>query len=187
MKCPRCGRTCAEPGAKFCPSCGVPLASDDAAGVIRQHSELRVHLSPILGEALASAPPGEDFDETLLRVLKARYPEQAAPLLSACTRLIEIEARRANEDRPQTIRRLAQSSPGPEIVLRTTGGESPTTIAQTRVRIGGTEYRSLEEVPPHLRRSIEQAMRGERAAVRPGCGLMLVGGWLLAVWRLLGK
>jgi hypothetical protein len=74
---------------------------------------------------------------------------QLAALLSALTRVIEIEAKRAGEDREQGIRRLAESDPGPEIVLRTSCGESPRMIAEPRViRVGDKEYGSLEEMPP---------------------------------------
>ena len=154
----------------------------------REEQVLRVHISPIIKEALSSVGPGEDLDEALLRALKSRYPRHAAALLPACTRLIEIEAKRANEDQQQTIRRLAESDPGPEIVLRTSGGEVPTTIAETRViRIGGKEYHSLEEVPPDLRRIVERGMQGQRLPPRVGCSWTLIGGWLPALLRLTGK
>jgi hypothetical protein len=147
---------------------------------------LRVHISPIIKEALSSVGPGEDLDEALLRALKSRYPQHAAALLPACTRLIEIEAKGANGDKQQTLRRLAESDP--EIVLRTSGGEVPTTIAETRViRIGDKEYHSLEEVPPHLRRIVERGMQGQRPAPRVGCSWTLIGGWLAALLRLTGK
>ncbi len=83
---------------------------------------LTVRLSPILSDALASVKPGEGTDEALPRARKARHPEQAAALLSAVTRIVEIESGRAGEDKQATLRRLAQEDPGPEITLRTSAG-----------------------------------------------------------------
>jgi len=149
---------------------------------------LKVHASPIIREALASAKPGEDFDEALLRALKARYPEEGANLLSALTRIIEIEAKRANEGKQQAIRRLAELDPGPEIVLKTSAGEPTRITAETRViRVGDKEYHSLEEVPPDIRRAIEGAMSGQRVARRAGCISALVSGWLSALLRSVGR
>lgn len=170
-----------------CPHCYVTLVADADTEAPREESALKLRLSPILREALADVKPGEDFDEAVLRTLKARHPEQATALLSAVTRIIEIEVKRANEDRQQIIRRLAESDPGPEIVLRSSGGESPRTVAETRViRIGDKEYGSLDEVPPHLRRIIKSGGR-RRNAQRVGCSWALVGGWLAALSRMLGE
>jgi len=146
--------------------------------------DLKIRISPIIREALVSAQPGEDLDEALLRALKAHHSEQASMLLSALTRLIEIEAKRTGEDRQRTIARLAESDPGPEIVLRTSGGQPQTTVTETRViRIGDKEYGSLEEVPPHMRRGIEQAMQKGKAARKPGCAWLLLAGGLWAIMR----
>jgi len=154
-----------------------------------EEKSLKVRVSAVIKEALFEVRPGEDFDEALLRALKAKYPVEAAALLSALTRIIELEAQRAKEDKEQTIRRLAEASPGPEIVLRTRGGEVPTTtIESTTLRIGDKEYHSLEEVPPHSRAMIEKAKREKMAGARKsGCLSMLLGGWLISLLRGPGR
>ncbi|NIM05433.1 MAG: hypothetical protein GTO55_04865 [Armatimonadetes bacterium] len=154
---------------------------------------MRVRISPIIREALVSVGPLEDFDEALLRALKARHPDQAAALLSAITRLVEIESQRANEDKQQTLRRLADRDPGPEVVLRTSGGETPgttTTIERQTIRIGDKEYHSLDEVPPHIRRAIEEAKSGKttrKPIPRVGCTWALLGGWIFTFFRNLSR
>ena len=191
LKCPRCGRIYSEPGVVICPSFEVGLirAGDlpPIAGELPQMAgatTLKVRVSPIIGEALASVKPGEDFDEALLRALKARYPEQATSLLSAIARMIEVEGKSANEDRQQTLQRLAQMDPGPEITLTTSAGEPTRITAETRViRIGDKEYHSMEEVPLRLRAMIEKAMSGKPTVRRAGCFSTLVAGWLLAILR----
>jgi len=50
-------------------------------------------------------------------------------------------------------------------------------------RVGGREYHSLEEMPPEVRRMVEEGMRGGRAPMpRAGCVT-----WLIALvgkmWR----
>jgi hypothetical protein len=185
--CPRCGRTYDDPSAIVCRECHVALVPGGLARPTGDHSELKVRVAPVIAEALASAQAGEDFDEALLRALKARYPDQAAALLSAFSRIIELDAQHASEDKQQALRRLAQSEPGPEVVLRTSGGARPTTVTETRrIRIGDQEYGSLEEVPPRLRRMIEKGMRGERTRPKAGCAGSLVAGWLIALLRLAG-
>jgi len=177
-----------------------------------------VQVGPILREAVASVGAGEDIDEALLRALKARYPEEAANLLAAISRIVEMAAREANESTEQAIRRLAESQPGPEITLRRAGGRVveggfPTTVSETVsethvIRVGDKEYRSLEEVPPHIRRAIEGAKakgrRGRRivvagsdtrrrrpgadgAGLKSGCSWVLAAPLLGALLRLLGK
>jgi len=186
-QCPRCGRTYGEPGITRCPECGLLLTSENGRQEASAERRLKVRIAPLLREALASAGPGEDFDEALLRVLKARHPEDAAALLSACTRLIEMEARRANEDKSRTIRRLEESEPGPEIVLKTSGGEVPRITAESRIiHIGDKEYHSLEEVPPHLRHILEKGMPRGRASYRVGCSWALIG-WIISLFRMAGK
>lgn len=149
-----------------------------------QESILKVRISPFLREALHSQQAGEDFDEALLRALKAQHPERAAPLLSAITRLIEIEGKREEEHKEQTISRLAGADPGPEIELRTSSGQLPPTISEKSViRINGQEYHSLDEVPAHLRPLIEKALRGETGPRKAGCLSVFLGGWLVALWR----
>ena len=154
--------------------------------------ELTVRISPIINEALASAQPGEDLDEALLRALKAHYPEQASMLLSALTQLVEMECKRTGEDRQRALSRLAISDPGPEIRVTVSGGPISKTVTETTViRVGDKEYGSLAEVPPDIRRGIEDAMRrGTGKAVRTvkvtpkfGCAWSLLGGWLWALMR----
>jgi hypothetical protein len=143
-----------------------------------------VHVAPILKEALASAKPGEDIDEALLRALKARHPEQAAALLSALTRIIEVESGRAGEDRNATVSRLADAEPGPQVTLRTSGGQVPTTRTTSRViRVGDKEYHSLDEVPPDIRRALERGGHPSRRGPRASCTWALLGGWLIALVR----
>ena len=189
MTCPRCGRTVSQPGAAICPDCGASLAPGPQPS--SPGRTLKIHVAPILKAALTSVKPGEDFDEALLRELKALYPDQATALLGACTKLIEIEAKRENAGKEETIRRLAQSQPGPEITLTVSGDETPRVVARTQViRVGDKEYGSLEELPPDLRAMVERAQQQggrRRATVRPGCGLGLIGGWLVALIRAWGK
>jgi len=152
---------------------------------------LKVRIAPLLREALGSVQPGEDFDEALLRVLKLRHSDQATALLSAHSRLIELECERTGEDKSQTIRRLAESDPGPEIVLKTSGDQPRRTSMETRTfRVGDKEYHSLEEMPPDLRRAVERGMAGKRTTVkapRVGCSWSLLAAPLLPLLRLLWK
>lgn len=148
-----------------------------------RETTLKIHLSPVLREALAAVKPGEDFDEALLRVLKARQPQHATVLLSAFSHTIEAEMRRTGEARLQTVQRLAQAEPGPEITLQTSGSEPRRTTVESRsFMINGKEYGSLEEAPAEFRRALEATLRGERRReVRSGCLSMLLGGWLAAL------
>ncbi|UCH36229.1 MAG: hypothetical protein JSV65_07715 [Armatimonadota bacterium] len=196
MKCPRCGREHAESDGVLCGACREALRSEARAQGASIETTLKVRMSPILREALASAQPGEDFDEALLRALKARHPEQATALLSGVTRMIEVEAQRENLDRQQAIKRLAESDPGPEIVLKTSGGEGSRTVTESQVfRVGDKEYHSLDEMPPDIRRMVERGMeRGpagpavpRRAVRKSGCLSMLLGGWLWGLLRMIGK
>jgi len=154
--------------------------------------EMKVRISPIINEALASVQPGEDLDEALLRTLKLHYPEQASMLLSALTRLVEMECKRTGEDRQRVLSRLALSDPGPEIRVTVSGGPISKTVTETTViRIGDKEYRSLDEVPPDIRRGIENAMRSgtgktmhtSKVTPKLGCTWSLLGGWLWALVR----
>jgi hypothetical protein len=145
-------------------------------------------VAPVLKEALASAKPGEDIDEALLRALKSRHPKQATALLSALTRIIEVESGRSGEDRDATLSRLADADPGPQVTLRTSGGEVPTTRTTSRViRVGDKEYHSLDEVPPDIRRALERGMPPSRSRPRASCTWALLGGWLIALIRSLGR
>ena len=156
-----------------------------------RETTLKVRIAPLLREALASAQPGEDFDEALLRVLKLQHPHQATPLLSAHSRLIDLESERTGEDKSQTIRRLAESDPGPEIVLKTSGDQPRRTSMETRTfRVGDKEYHSLEEMPPDLRRAFDRGMAGKRTTVkapRVGCSWSLLAASLLPLLRLLWR
>jgi hypothetical protein len=150
----------------------------------RPGAELTIRLSPVLREALASAGVGEDLDEALLRVLKSRYPEQATMLLSALTRLIEIEGKPGGERKEETIKRLADADPGPEIALKISAGRETegtgegtvsTVSERTVIRIGDQEYQSLDEVPAHLRAALARGMNEGGTAPRTGCSLAVAG------------
>ena len=222
--CPRCGREHEEAELVLCAACRGGLRESAPGG----EGTTTVQVGPILAEAAASAGPGEDIDEALLRVLKARYPEEATSLLSAVSRIVEMEARQSGEGKEAAIRRLAASGPGPEILLRRSGGRVveggfPTTVpgavsdtvsgtvsetvSETQIiRVGGKEYGSLEEVPPAIRRAIEEARRTggmtrrvvvsgtdrgmpreRKAGLKTGCswGILAVLAW--PVLRLLGR
>jgi hypothetical protein len=164
------------------------LEREGGTGRDSREQELRVQAGPILREALASAGPGEDVDEALLRALKARYPEQATALLSAVTRMIEVSAARAGEDKRLTMRRLAESEPGPEIVLRSSRGPAPTVVTETKVRrIGDSEFRSLDELPPDMRAAVERSLPAARRERRVGCSVGSVLGCLAALARMFGR
>jgi len=197
MRCPRCGRTYPETGVIVCPECRirvVPAATPPTAG---PETTVELQVSPVLRDALASAKPGEDLDEAILRALKAHHPEQGTALLSALTRLVELEMERTKETREQVIRRLAAADSGPQVAMRYSGGQ-PTRISTESqvIRIGDQEYHSLDDVPPHLRGVIERAKargisaRGKSvpgSGPRLGCSWALLGGWLVALIRALGK
>src|SRR4030065_610117 len=93
--CPRCGREHEESELVLCAGGRGGLRRGGAGG--GEGTTVTVQVGPILSEAVASAGPGEDIDEALLRALKARYPEEAASLLSAISRIVEIEARQSGE------------------------------------------------------------------------------------------
>jgi hypothetical protein len=172
----------------LCAECREALLSQGTLSGPGDEETLKVRVSPILRDALTSVGVAEDLDEALLRALKKQHPEQAAELLSAFTRVLEVESNRAHESKPEAARRLAESDPGPEIVLRTSRGEPRRSAAETRVyRIGGKEYHSLEEMPPNVRSIVEQGMRGAPSPSRVGCSWALVGGWLLSLLRALGR
>ena len=164
--CPRCGREHGESELVLCAECRGALRQGAQGG---EGTTVTVQVGPILSEAVASAGPGEDIDEALLRALKARYPEEAASLLSAISRIVEIEARQSGESKEEAVRRLAASRPGPEISLRRSGkrvvkGGFPTTVSETVsetqiIRVGDKEYGSLDQVPPEIRQAIEEARR----------------------------
>jgi hypothetical protein len=174
----------------------------------RQDS-VSVEIGPILVRATATVGPGEDFDEALLRVLKERHPEEAAGLLSAITRLIEIESKQSGEGREDTIRRLVAGTPSPKLQMQTSqteiasgsllgsefhGGGSETTSQQTVIRIGDQEYHSLDGVPAHLRPMVERGMsrawhtrsplgaEPKRPGLRLGCSWAVVSA-VLRAWR----
>ncbi len=150
-----------------------------------ENATISFQLAPVLRQALASTQPGEDLEEALLRALKASHPEQASALLSACSRLIELESKRAGEEKEQTIRRLAEADSGPEVKFSISGTmPRQTTIQTTVIRVGDKEYHSLDEVPPHIRRAIEGQLAGGKTEsrdtrkIRVGCSLAVIA-WLL--------
>jgi len=172
----------------LCTECRRALLSEGTGGGLEAEETLKVRISPILRDALTSVGVTEDLDEALLRALKRRHPDQAAELLSAVTRMLEIEGKRAGESKRETVRRLADMDAGPEMVLRTAGDEPRSTVVESQVfQIDGKRYHSLEEMPPDVRRIVETGMRGERPAPRVGCSWALFGGWLLGLLRALWK
>jgi hypothetical protein len=161
----------------------------------RGERTLKIPISPLIREALAAVQSGEDFDEALLRTLKARHSEDAATLLSAISHLVEAEGRQRGEDKEQTLRRLAEAAPGPEITLNFGGeGNLAKILAESKTyRINNREYHSLEEMPPELRRMVEgelgssrEVPRGRKTA-RFGCTFSLLAGLIVGLARLVGK
>jgi len=184
--CPRCGRELAEPNLGLCRQCYDEFVGVKDAPARPGERVVRVRVSPLVREALDSGQPGEDFDEALLRVLKAHYAEEATSLLPAVARTVQVEQRIAGHDREQALRRLAAADPGPEIVLRTSRDRDVVRVAQsTSVRIGGQEYHSLEEVPPHLREVVARGMSqgGATRRMRIGCSAGLIAAWIIALLR----
>ncbi len=198
-RCPRCGREHAEPNLGLCPTCRTELMSSAGEHATGETKTFTVEIGPILREALASAGPTEDVDEAVLRTLKRRFPDEAANLLSAVSRIAEVEAKRASVDKREAMRRLAQGEISPELTLRSSGGDlsagglasvSHTFSEQTTVRVGDKEYHSLEEVPPEIRRAIERSRmsRGaepRRVGLRVGCSSALAAPVLVALVRFL--
>lgn len=199
MKCPRCGRTHEASGIPLCPDCRAELSQGSSSARPSQATSLNIDLAPILREALSSRRPGEDLDEALLRALKAHHPEHGLALLPPLTRVIETEAQAAGVDRAEAVARIAQRESGLPITFRTSHHTSPpqrdadgTTISltgSTVINIDGKRYKSLDEVPPHLRGAVEQGLREamdrERASGsrRVGCsiGLLVVFLYLVGI------
>lgn len=158
-----------------------------------------IEIGPILREALAAVGPMEDLDEALLRTLKRRCPEEATNLLPAVTRIVEVEAQRSGVDKREAMRRLAEGEAGPEVTLRSSGGElsagglasvSHTFSEQTVIRVGDKEYHSLEDVPPGIRSAIEHSRMSRGAeprqvGLRLGCSSALATLALAALFALL--
>jgi hypothetical protein len=175
------------------------MMSDAAGRATGETKTFTVEIGPILREALDSAGAIEDVDEALLRTLKRRHPDEATNLLSAVTRIVEVEAQRAGVDKREAMRRLADGEAGPALTLRSSGGAlsagglasvSHTLSEQTVIRVGDKEYHSLEEVPPEIRSAIERSRmsRGagpKRAGLRLGCSSALAALALAALLRLL--
>jgi hypothetical protein len=208
-KCPRCGNLHGEPEKVLCARCREELAS----GAGSAGRSVKVQVGPILREALASVRAGEDIDEALLRALKARYHGEAVSLLAAITRLIDIEAGHHDEPRETVVRRLSEGVPGPELSISSSDkrtdsgfpGSFSRTVSQTQIiRVGDKEYRSLEELPPQIRRAVEEARSkgqsgrtvissrsgGPRVTVGAGQGGVKTGcSWTLiaVVLRLIGR
>jgi|WetSurMetagenome_2_1015567.scaffolds.fasta_scaffold112652_4 hypothetical protein len=159
------------------------------------NKSLTIPVSPLLREALSARETGEDFDEALLRTLKAQYPGEAAALLAAVTRLVEVETERTKESKEQILQRLAEAAPGPEITLNF-GGEG--NISKIRAesktyRVGDRVYHSLEEMPPDLRRLVERELGPSRESnrggktLRVGCPFSLFSALLVGLARIFGK
>jgi hypothetical protein len=198
-RCPRCGREHAEPNLILCPACRAEMMSDAGEHRTGETKTFTVEIGPILREALASAGPMEDVDEALLRTLKRRCPDQATNLLPAITRIVEVEAGRSGVDKREAMRRLAEGEAGPEVTLRSSGGElsagglasvSHTFSEQTVIRAGDKEYHSLEEVPPEIRHAIGRSRmsRGaepRKVGLRLGCSSALAALVFAALVRLL--
>jgi len=181
--CPRCGSAPVAPGEVLCRACREAVLAGGAA------QTERIELAPVLREALASAAPGEDFDEALLRALKRTHPAQSAALLPAVTRLLETEAERTGEDRRTVAQRMADSEHLPPLTFTSNLGR-PTVVRETRITTSeGKTYHSLAELPPEMRRSLEsQLSRREKPKVKMGCSmLLLLSGLLLSLllphWR----
>jgi hypothetical protein len=203
------------PGVTVCPICRVNLTPDAASTppLAPREGGTQIDIAPILAEALAARQPGEDLDEALLRALKARHPEHAASLLSAVTRVLELQSQRSGETKDQAASRLAQQDSGLHINFKWGGGPvgpphrfsgsasggpgdhtfqtSSSTTSTTVINIGGKEYHSLEEVPTHLRPMIERAI-GRATPPTPttkrvGCSVGLLALPLLLLAPLLHR
>ncbi len=153
-----------------------------------EHTETTLHLGPLLREALAHRGPAEDLDEALLRTLKAQGQEHGPALLAAVGSVLEMEMKRTGETREQVAARLAAEEQGPQVSFRHHG--LTTTITKTvKIRAGGKEYHSLEELPPELREAVARALpggesetplpsptppAGPRVVVKSGCFSLLM-------------
>jgi hypothetical protein len=186
-KCQRCGRIFTESADPLCAVCKEELQAGLDAAEKSAGGALKVRVSPIIKAARAAQKPGEDFDEALLRALKAHYPEQATHLLPALNKLIEFEANNVNETKEQTLARLAEAEPGPEITFKSSTA-GPIKVS-TEIIFNSKKYSSLDEVPPHLREMVQKAMRGQKTFTtrKTGCLSFLLGGWIIAILRGLGK
>ncbi len=198
-RCPRCGREHGDPKELLCPTCRAEMMSDAGEHRTGETRTFTIEIGPILREALAAVGPMEDLDEALLRTLKRRCPEEATNLLPAVTRIVEVEAQRSGVDKREAMRRLAEGEAGPEVTLRSSGGElsagglasvSHTFSEQTVIRVGDKEYHSLEDVPPGIRSAIEHSRMSRGAeprqvGLRLGCSSALATLALAALFALL--
>jgi hypothetical protein len=156
---------------------------------------LKIHIAPLIREALSAAQFGEDFDEALLRTLKARHPEEATALFTAISQLIELEVQQTKASKEQTLHHLAEAAPGPEITLNIGGvGNISKIVTESKTyRVNGQEYHSLEEMPFELRRRVEEGLSQARQIgpvrrkARVGCTFSLLGGLVAIFGRILGK
>lgn len=184
MTCPRCKKPLAGGDEGICSAC-----KDELVAAVRDDpAATKIRLQPIAQVALNGWQPGEDLDEALLRGLKSLHPNEAAMLLPAVTRMIELESQQRKEDKKQVLRRLASSVPGPEINFRTSGGlgASPTftTVTESRVyRINGREGQSLEDLPPEIRRAVEERRPPSERKLSIGCSAALVSVLLALIRR----
>jgi hypothetical protein len=180
--CPRCGSAQVAPGEVLCRTCREALLAGGAKDT------MKIDLVPILRDALTTAGPGEDFDEALLRALKRTQPEHSAALLPALTRVLGTEAQRTGEDKRAVAQRMADDQRVPDLTFSSNLGR-PKVVRETRITTSeGKTYHSLEELPPHLRRSLKsQLSRREKPKVKMGCSSWLLGGPLLCLLRALWR
>jgi hypothetical protein len=174
ITCPRCKKLFAGTELGLCDACKLELVS----AVGRDTTDTKIHLQPIAQAALAEWQSGEDLDEALLRALKTEYPKEAASLLPALTKMLELESQQRGESKETALRRLATTVPGPEISFRTSGGgASPftsTTITERRVyKVNGREA-AREELPPEIRKALESHQPKTERQLKVGCSAALV-------------
>jgi len=180
--CPRCKKTLLTSGEGICQACQTELLAGGGRDAVR------IEIGPVLRDALATAAAGEDFEEALLRALKRSHPSRSAALFPAFSRLLETEAERTGEDRRRVAQRMADSEDVPGLTF-ISNLDQPTTVTETRITTSeGKTYHSLDELPPHLRRSLEsQLSRRERPQVKMGCSSVLLGGCLALLLRALWR
>jgi hypothetical protein len=174
ITCPRCKKQFAGTELGLCDDCKLELVSvvrDDPAAT-------KIEIQPIAQAALLAWKPGEDLDEAVLRALKTEHPNDAAALLPAITKMIEMESQRRGETKETALRRLAATVPGPEITFRTSGGGSSpftsTTITEKHVyKLNGRET-ALEDLPPEIRQAIERGHPKAERQLKIGCSAALV-------------
>jgi hypothetical protein len=149
---------------------------------------------PLLRQALSETAGGEDFDEALLRVLKAQYPEHATTLFSAFTQLVDMEVRMKNLPRLEVIKQLAESDSSPQMKFSSTdkGPLHMTTTTSFNFKITKGNP-AMEDFLPEIRNALEESRRTgtpitiRKVDTRTGCATFVLGGWLVALVKLLFK